>query len=125
MQNRIALIGTTGNNSKHWTESFLNAGWSVRSLMRDPTRLAPRPNQTAERFDLDDAGTYERALADADVLGLVTPPDLKQIERETALIWRPRWTRPRFPMLCYAPRLTCKICYASVSRSSRGLTRSR
>jgi len=86
MPHRIALIGTTGTNSRHWTDAFLKAGWSVRSLMRDPSRLTPRPNQTAERFDLDDTETYEPALAGADVLGLVTPPDLKQVERESALI---------------------------------------
>lgn len=86
MPKRIALIGTTGTNSRHWTGAFLKAGWSVRSLMRDPTRLSPRSHQTAERFDLDNPGTYERALARADVLGLVTPPDLKQVERESALI---------------------------------------
>lgn len=86
MPHRIALIGTTGTNSRHWTDAFLKAGWLVRSLIRDPARLIPRPNQTAELFDLDDPDTYERALAGADVLGLVTPPDLKQVERESALI---------------------------------------
>ena len=94
MTHRIALIGTTGTNSRHWTDAFLKAGWSVRSLMRDPSRLTPRPNQTAQRFDLDDTETYEPALAGADVLGLVTPPDLKQVERESALIAAGTYTEP-------------------------------
>jgi uncharacterized protein YbjT (DUF2867 family) len=54
--------------------------------MRDPSLLTPRSNQTAEPFDLDNASTFERALSGADVLGLVTPPDPKQVERESAVI---------------------------------------
>jgi uncharacterized protein YbjT (DUF2867 family) len=58
----------------------------VRSLVRDPSRLAPSPNQTAVRFILDEFDGFERALSGAEVLALITPTDPRQVEREAALI---------------------------------------
>ncbi len=60
MTDSIAIIGTTGTNSRVWTEAFLKGGWSVRNLVRDPARLVPRPKQEAVAFDLDDFSTFER-----------------------------------------------------------------
>lgn len=86
MAKSIAVIGTEGTNSTHWIGAFLSAGWEVRSLVRDPTRVLPHPNQAFVRFDLDDFTTFEAALAGVDVLGLVSPADPRQVEREGRLI---------------------------------------
>jgi uncharacterized protein YbjT (DUF2867 family) len=82
----IAIIGESGTNAAPWTDAFLAAEWTVRNLVRNPELLAPRPNRTARALDLDDRRSYQPALAGADVLGLVTPADPDQVERETGLI---------------------------------------
>jgi uncharacterized protein YbjT (DUF2867 family) len=86
MASTIAIIGASGTNARPWTDAFLAAGWKVRNLVRDPERLAPQPNRAAAALDLDDRRSYEAALAGTDVLGLVTPADPDQAERETGLI---------------------------------------
>jgi uncharacterized protein YbjT (DUF2867 family) len=86
MASTIAIIGASGTNATPRTDAFLAAGWKVRNLVRDPGRLAPQPNRTARALDLDNWRSYEPALAGADVLGLATPADPEQVERETGLI---------------------------------------
>ena len=86
MASTIAIIGASGTNAGPWTDAFLAAGWKVRNLVRDPTRLAPRPNRTAAALDLDERGAFPSALAGAAVLGLVTAAEPQQGERETGLI---------------------------------------
>jgi hypothetical protein len=54
--------------------------------VRDPTRFATARNETATSFDLDDFGSFETTLSVVAVLGLVTPADPRQVEREAALI---------------------------------------
>jgi uncharacterized protein YbjT (DUF2867 family) len=86
MNKSISIIGATGRNSVAWTEAFLDAGFRVRNLVRDPARLPPRLGLEYARFDLDDRRTYAPALAETGILALVTPVDPRQIERELALI---------------------------------------
>ena len=82
----VAIIGTTGTNSQLWTDTFLDAGWSVRSLVRDPACLAPRPGQTRAAFNLDDFADFDAALSGVHLLALVTPADPRQVDRESELI---------------------------------------
>ena len=86
MYKSISIIGAAGRNSVAWTEAFLDAGFRVRSLVRDPGKFAPRPNFEYMAFDLDDRRTYEPSLAGIGILALVTPADPRQTERELALI---------------------------------------
>jgi uncharacterized protein YbjT (DUF2867 family) len=86
MNKSMSIIGATGRNSVAWTQAFLDAGFRVRNLVRDPSKFTPRLNLEYEAFDLDDRRTYEPGLAGVGVLALVTPPDPRQTERELALI---------------------------------------
>jgi uncharacterized protein YbjT (DUF2867 family) len=86
MDKSISIIGATGRNSIAWTQAFLDAGFGVRNLVRDPAKFTPRLNLEYVAFDLDDRRTYEPALAGIGVLALVTPADPRQTEREIALI---------------------------------------
>jgi uncharacterized protein YbjT (DUF2867 family) len=86
MDKSIAIIGATGRNSAAWTQAFLDAGFRIRNLVRDPAKFTPHSNLEYMAFDLDDRRTYEPALAGIGVLALVTPADPRQTEREIALI---------------------------------------
>jgi uncharacterized protein YbjT (DUF2867 family) len=86
MNESIAIVGATGRNSVAWTEAFLDAGFRVRNLVRNPARLPPRLGLEYVAFDLDDRRTYAPALAQTGLLALVTPVDPRQTERELALI---------------------------------------
>jgi hypothetical protein len=50
----LAIIGTSGTNPRLWTDTFLDSGRSVGTLVGDPARLAPRPGQTRVAFGLHD-----------------------------------------------------------------------
>ncbi len=82
----IAIIGSAGTNARLWTTAFLAAGWRVRNLVRDPSRVAPRANLIAVAFDFDDRRTHPPALAGVDVLALVTPAQPEQVNWESELI---------------------------------------
>jgi uncharacterized protein YbjT (DUF2867 family) len=86
MDKSISIIGATGRNSAAWIRAFLNAGFRIRNLVRDPSKHTPRLDLEYATFDLDDRGTFQPALAKTAVLALVTPPDPRQTERELALI---------------------------------------
>lgn len=82
----IAIIGNSGTNARPWINAFLAAGWKVRNLVRDPTRVAPRAALTAVSFDFDDRGSWYAALAGVDVLALITPAHPQQVAWESELI---------------------------------------
>jgi uncharacterized protein YbjT (DUF2867 family) len=82
----IAIIGSGGTNARPWTNAFLAAGWRVRSLVRDPNRVAPRERLAAVAFDFDDRRSYEPALAGVDALALISPARPEQVAWECALI---------------------------------------
>ena len=82
----IAIIGSNGKNAKAWTEAFLNAGCSVRNLVRKPESLPARRGVSYAYLDLDLPSSYGAALKDAEILGLITPGGQKQVEQETGLI---------------------------------------
>lgn len=86
MTKSIAIIGATGRNAVAWTQAFLDAGFQVRNLVRDPAKFGPRANLAYAPFDLDDRRTHEPALAKVGLLALVTPPDPRQTERELSLV---------------------------------------
>jgi len=86
MDRSISIIGATGRNSVAWTQAFLNAGFRVRNLVRDPSKFSPRLDLEYVAFDLDDRRTYRPALVNTGLLALVTPADPRQSERELALI---------------------------------------
>jgi uncharacterized protein YbjT (DUF2867 family) len=86
MDKSISIIGATGRNSVAWTQAFLDAGFRVRNLVRDPCRFSSQLNLEYAAFDLDDQRTYRPALANTGLLALVTPADPRQTERELALI---------------------------------------
>ena len=86
MNKSISIIGATGRNAVAWTQAFLDAGFRVRDLVRDPGKFTPGLNLEYVSFDLDDQRTHRPALANAGVLALVTPADPRQTERELALI---------------------------------------
>jgi uncharacterized protein YbjT (DUF2867 family) len=82
----IAIIGSSGTNARPWTDAFLAAGWAVRSLVRDPTKIESRPHLIATRFDFGDPQSHAPALAGVDVLALISPAQPDQIAWERALI---------------------------------------
>jgi uncharacterized protein YbjT (DUF2867 family) len=82
----IAIIGSAGTNARPWTNAFLAAGWRVRNLVRDPSRVPPRANLIAVAFDSADGRTHPPALAGVDVLALVTPAEPEQVAWESELI---------------------------------------
>lgn len=86
MKKSVSIIGATGRNAVAWTQAFLDAGFRVRNLVRDPGKFTPRPNLERIAFDLDDRRTYQTALANVGILALVTPADPRQTERELALM---------------------------------------
>lgn len=86
MDKSISIIGATGRNSVAWTKAFLDAGFRVRNLVRDPSKFSPRSDLEYVAFDLDDQRTYRPALANAGILALVTPADPRQTERELGLV---------------------------------------
>jgi len=86
MTKSIAIVGATGRNAAAWTQAFLDAGFQVRNLVRDPAKFRPRANLEYAPFDLDDRQTHEPALAGIACLALITPPDPRQTERELALV---------------------------------------
>jgi uncharacterized protein YbjT (DUF2867 family) len=82
----IAIIGSTGTNARPWTDAFLAAGWQIRSLVRDPRKVESRPRVTAMPFDFNDPQSHAPALADVDVLALISPAQPNQVAWESALI---------------------------------------
>jgi uncharacterized protein YbjT (DUF2867 family) len=86
MDKSISIIGATGRNSVAWTQAFLDVGFRVRNLVRDPSKFRPRLDLEYGAFDLDDRRTYRPALANTGLLALITPADPRQTEREIALI---------------------------------------
>ncbi len=86
MDKSISIIGATGRNAVAWTQAFLDAGFRVRNLVRDPSKFSPRLDLEYVGFDLDDQRTYRPALASTGLLALVTSADPRQTEREIALI---------------------------------------
>jgi hypothetical protein len=57
----------------------------VRSLVREPQQIAPRPRLAAAAFDVDNTQTYAQALEGVDVLALITSAQPEQVEWEIAL----------------------------------------
>src|SRR5260370_23396652 len=86
MRNTIAIIGSSGRNPASWLEAFLQAGFTVRNLVRDASGRAGRQGVDYVGFDLDDRSAHASVLDGVDVLALVTPADPRQIERELGLI---------------------------------------
>ena len=86
MERSISTIGATGRNSAACTQAFLNAGFRVRNLVRDPSKFSPRLDLEYVAFDLDDQRSHRPALVNTGLLALVTPADPRQSERELALI---------------------------------------
>jgi uncharacterized protein YbjT (DUF2867 family) len=82
----IAIIGSGGTNARPWTNAFIAAGWQVRSLVRNPSEVAPRERLAAVAFDFDDHRSYEPALAGVDALALISPARPEQVLWESALI---------------------------------------
>jgi uncharacterized protein YbjT (DUF2867 family) len=82
----IAIIGSSGTNTRPWTDAFLKAGWHIRSLVRDPRKIERGPHLTATAFDFSDPQSHAPALAGVDVLALITPAQPDQVAWESALI---------------------------------------
>jgi uncharacterized protein YbjT (DUF2867 family) len=87
MNTNVAIIGSTGQNAAAWTDAFIAAGFSVRSLVRFPERLPKRPGSEYARLDLDDPSTHEAALNGVPILCLITPSHPDQVKREVDLIY--------------------------------------
>lgn len=80
----IALFGATGRTGRRVLERALRAGYAVRALARDPSKLPPdHPRLTVIVVDVLDPRAVERTVAGADaVLNLVghvkgSPPMLQ------------------------------------------------
>jgi uncharacterized protein YbjT (DUF2867 family) len=82
----IAIIGSSGTNARPWTDAFLEAGWHIRSLVRDPRKIESRPHLTATAFDFSDPQSHAPALTGVDVLALISPAQPDQVAWESALI---------------------------------------
>jgi putative NADH-flavin reductase len=62
---QIALVGATGKLGSVLAERFLERGYAVRALVRDPTRLTPRDRAgfTVLRGDATDPGALAELLS--------------------------------------------------------------
>jgi NAD(P)H dehydrogenase (quinone) len=64
----------------------LNAGFSVCNLVRKPQSLPARKGLSYAYLDLEIPSSYDSALKNAEILGLITPAGPNQVEQETRLI---------------------------------------
>jgi uncharacterized protein YbjT (DUF2867 family) len=87
MNANVAIIGSVGRNAAAWTDAFIAAGFTVRSLVRCPERLPKHPGRQYARLDLDDSSTFQSALKGIHALGLITPSHPDQVKREVGLIY--------------------------------------
>ncbi|GAA2284372.1 NAD(P)H-binding protein [Nonomuraea roseoviolacea subsp. roseoviolacea] len=69
----ILVIGATGNVGRHVVARLLDAGASVRALVRDPGGARLPEGVEAARGDLAEPGTLEPALAGVDAVFLIWP----------------------------------------------------
>lgn len=77
MATRYAVAGVTGNTGSVAAARLLDAGQSVRVIVRDESKGAPWAARGAEVAvaDLNDAAALERALAGVEGVYLLSPPD--------------------------------------------------
>jgi hypothetical protein len=71
----IALFGATGNAGSRILTELLSRGHQVTAITRDPAKLAPRPNLTIRRGDVDSAAAIVANIKGADaVVSAYAPP---------------------------------------------------
>src|SRR5215471_7009403 len=72
------ITGATGNTGSVVTRRLLAQGKKVRAIGRSAERLQPLVNAGAEAFvaDLGDSGALSKALAGAEAVYVMVPPDL-------------------------------------------------
>jgi uncharacterized protein YbjT (DUF2867 family) len=83
---KIAIIGANGRNAATWTAAFLQAGFSVRALVRDAARRPRSEGAVWVEFELNDPRTYRASLSGVDLFALITPAEPGQTDRELALV---------------------------------------
>jgi putative NADH-flavin reductase len=65
---KVALIGATGFVGSAVLDELLQRGHQVVALVRDPAKLAPRPQLQAVQADVLDAAAVQRAVAGTDAV---------------------------------------------------------
>jgi len=65
---QVTVLGITGSIGGAFADACLQQGITVRALVRDPSRVSPRPGLTLLRGDARDPEALQRALEGSDVV---------------------------------------------------------
>ncbi|SDR85812.1 NAD(P)-dependent oxidoreductase [Bradyrhizobium canariense] len=64
---KIAVIGASGNAGSRIVAELARRGHAITAIVRNPEKIAPRPNVVAKRGDVMDPGSLAKLLAGHDV----------------------------------------------------------
>lgn len=76
----VLVVGATGSVGRPLVAELLAAGQQVRAGVRDPDRADLPAGAVPVRLDLDDPATAAPALGDADLLFLMRPPAMSDVQ---------------------------------------------